>query len=215
MHHPCVPPETVGAASHTPARELEPPPGRTDGANWPEGLFSTIKSAWKSRHSSPALEYLVARGNGVRRCAILRHIASGLLPWSEQVGLLPRRPIPRPVATPVQMEGLAPARESCFVSGNDVELGFESDDLQKNLALVRASRRQLIEQLSEEISALQRDPQLIDPERLSLLVAELQWITSLMRRMESMQQALAQSERRDGVLLQFEQLNPTQGERKG
>ncbi len=86
-----------------------------------------------------------------------------------------------------------------------MELGFQCDDLQKNLALVRASRRQLIEQLSEEIRDIQRDPQMIDPERLSLLVAELQWITSLMGRMESIQHA--ESERREGVLLLFEQLN--------
>ncbi len=92
-----------------------------------------------------------------------------------------------------------------FVWGAYVELGFQPDDLQKNLALVRASRRQLIEQLSMEIGDIQRDPQLIDPERLSLLVAELQWITSLMRRIESIQHA--QSERREGVVLLFEQLN--------
>ncbi len=92
-----------------------------------------------------------------------------------------------------------------FVWGAYVELGFQPDDLQKSLALVRASRRQLIEQLSEEIRDIQRDPQMIDPERLSLLVAELQWITSLMGRTESIQHA--ESERREGVLLLFEQLN--------
>ncbi len=96
-----------------------------------------------------------------------------------------------------------------------MDLDFESDDLQENLALIRASRRQLIEQLSDEIGVAQRDPRLIDPERLSILVGELQWITSLMRRMESMQEAVAQSDRREGVLLLFQQLHSTQHERKG
>lgn len=96
-----------------------------------------------------------------------------------------------------------------------MDFDFESDDLQENLALIRASRRQLIEQLSDEIGVAQRDPRLIDPERLSILVGELQCITSLMRRIESMQEAVAQSDRRDGVLLLFQQLHSNQHERKG
>ena len=84
---------------------------------------------------------------------------------------------------------------------------FESDDLHNHLGRIRASRRDLVEKLSAEISLIQADPPRIHPQRLSRLVGELRWITTLITHMEEMAQALAESDDTERVLLSVGPLN--------
>jgi hypothetical protein len=82
-----------------------------------------------------------------------------------------------------------------------VHVHFESDDLHNHLGRIRACRRDLADQLSSEISLIQGDPPRIRPQRLSRLLAEFRWVSTLITNMERMEEALAGCDDTNSVLL--------------